>query len=117
MTADDYIELGSNHRGTYLKHGDWVKPVFPTNRSLQGSPMTPYIFDDRCNYEEVGQCLLDWYRAGSEERERCGRLGMEFVKDNYIGMDSGEMCNRFVNSMNTTFEKWKPQPKYTMEVI
>tara|TARA_Y100000361_G_scaffold92986_1_gene82989 strand:+ start:361 stop:1731 length:1371 start_codon:yes stop_codon:yes gene_type:complete len=117
LTADDYIELGSNHRGTYLKHGEWVKPVFPTNRSLQGSPMTPYIFDDRCNYEEVGQCLLDWYRAGSEERERCGRLGMEFVKDNYIGMDSGEMCNRFVNSMNTTFEKWKPQPKYTMEVI
>ena len=117
LTAEDYVELQSNHRGTYLKHGDWVKPAFPTNRSLQGSPMTPYIFDDRCSYEDAGQCLLEWYKAGSEERERCGNLGYEFVKDNYIGMDSEEMCNRFINSIDDTFEKWKPKKQYIMEVV
>ena len=79
--------------------------------------MTPYIFDDRCSYEDAGQCLLEWYKAGSEERERCGNLGYEFVKDNYIGMDSEEMCNRFINSIDDTFEKWKPKKQYIMEVI
>ena len=43
LTPDDYIELGSNHRGKYKTHGEWVKPVYPASISLQGSPPTPYI--------------------------------------------------------------------------
>ena len=117
LTADDYVELGSNHTGTYKEHGEWVKPVFPSNRSLQGSPSTPYIFDDRCKFEDVGEALLEWYNEGPEERERCGELGRQFVNDNNIGMDADEMCSRFVESMNGVFEKWKPKAKYTMEVI
>tara|TARA_Y100001937_G_scaffold97133_1_gene132213 strand:+ start:2246 stop:3580 length:1335 start_codon:yes stop_codon:yes gene_type:complete len=117
LTADDYIELGSNHRGTYLNHGEWVKPVFPTNRSLQGSPMTPYIFDDRCDYEEAGQCLLEWYKAGSEERERCGNKGIEFVKDKNISMDSKEMCGKFIESMDSAFNKFEQKPRYIMEAV
>jgi hypothetical protein len=42
-------EFATNHMGRYKLHGSWVKPVFPSNRSLQGSPATPYIFDDRVN--------------------------------------------------------------------
>jgi glycosyltransferase involved in cell wall biosynthesis len=117
LTADDYVELGSNHRGKYKEHGEWVVPVFPSNISLQGSPMTPYIFDDRCQYEEAGDALLSWYLRGPEERERCGEAGIKFVKDNNIGMDSAEMSNRFIESMDTAFKSWKPQPRYTMEVI
>ena len=117
LTADDYVELGSNHRGTYKEHGEWVKPVVPTNISSQGSPQTPYIFDDRCSYEDAGEALLEWYKAGPEERERCGELAYEFVKNKDIGMDALEMADRFVKSMDTAFDKWKPQPKYTMEVI
>ena len=117
LTADDYVELGSNHRGTYLNHGEWVKPVFPTNRSLQGSPMTPYIFDDRCDYEEAGQCLLEWYKAGSEERERCGNKGIEFVKDKNISMDSKEMCGKFIESMDSAFNKFEQKPRYIMEAV
>ena len=117
LTADDYIELGSNHKGTYQDHGEWVAPVFPSNRSLQGSPLTPYIFDDRCQYEDAGDALLSWYLRGPEERERCGNAGIKFVKDNNIGMDSEEMAKRFIKSMDTAFDKWEPQPKYTLEVI
>ena len=36
------------------EHGDWVKPIFPSNISCQGSPPTPYIFDDRVQYEDAG---------------------------------------------------------------
>jgi hypothetical protein len=31
------------------KCGIWAQPIFPSNRSIQGSPKTPYIWDDRCN--------------------------------------------------------------------
>jgi len=117
LTADDYVELGSNHRGEYKEHGEWVKPVFPSNISVQGSPSTPYIFDDRCRYEDAGDALLDWYEVGPEERERCGKLGYEFVKDNNIGMDAKEMTNRFVESMDTTFQKWIPRKRFEMEVV
>tara|TARA_Y100000593_G_scaffold61619_1_gene114191 strand:+ start:530 stop:1915 length:1386 start_codon:yes stop_codon:yes gene_type:complete len=117
LTAEDYVKLGSNHRGEYKEHGEWVKPVFPSNISLQGSPPTPYIFDDRVQYEDAGKALLEWYNAGSEEREKCGDLGYEFVKDKKIGMDAGVMSDRFVESMETAWDKWKPQLQYKMEVV
>ena len=118
LTADDYIELGSNHRGEYKEHGEWVKPVFPSNISCQGSPLTPYIFDDRASYEDAGEALLEWYNIGPKERERCGKLGYEFVKDNNIGMDSKEMSDRFIDSIEATFENWKPREKFEiMEVV
>jgi len=117
LTADDYIELGSNHKGQYREHGEWVEPVFPSNRSLQGSPLTPYIFDDRCQYEDAGEALKFWYDKGPEERERCGELGRQFVKDKNIGMDANNMADRFIESMDTAFENWKPKEKYTLEVI
>ena len=118
LTAEEYVELQSNHRGTYVNHGEWVKPVFPSNISCQGSPLTPYIFDDRCSYEDAGEALRYWYDKTPEEREKAGRAGFEFVKDNDIGMDSKEMCNRFIESIDTTFENWKPRKRFEiMEVV
>ena len=92
-------------------------PVWPSNISLQGSPPTPYIFDDRCQYQDAGEALKYWYDAGPEERERCGELGREFVKDKEIGMDGREMADRFISAMDTAFEKWTPKPRYTLEVV
>ena len=117
LNEEDYVELGSNHRGKYKYHGEWVKPVFPSNISLQGSPLTPYIFDDRCNVEDAGEALLEWYKAGPEERKRCGESGIKFVKDENIGMDAKVMGTKFIEAMDTAFEKWKPRERYTMEVI
>ena len=117
LTADDYIELGSNHRGQYKEHGEWVKPVWPTNHSLQGSPMTPYIFDDRCSYEDAGDAIRYWYDKGSDGREEAGNKGIEFVKDKNIAMDADEMSKLFIDSMDGAFKNWKKREKYTMEVI
>ncbi len=116
--SDDYINYKSNHDGLMGdQHGEWVKPVFPSNISLQGSPQTPYIFDDRCRYQDAGDALKYWYDMGKEEREKCGNLGYEFVKNKEIGMDSKEMGKRFIDSMNVAFEKWTPRKKYVLEAI
>ena len=117
LTEDDYIELSSNHRGEYKEHGEWVKPVFPSNVSLQGSPLTPYIFDDRVQYEDAGNALRYWYDKGPEERERCGELGIQFVKDKNIGMDGELMGQRFITSINGAFKNWKSREKYTLEAV
>jgi hypothetical protein len=117
LTEDDYILLGSNHKGQYTEHGEWVKPIFPNNISLQGSPLTPYIFDDRANSDDAGEAIKHWYSIGADERKRCGDLGYEFVKDNTTGMDSKEMGNKFIEAMDGTFENWKPRKRYSLEVV
>jgi len=116
LTAEDYVELKSNHRGTYKNHGEWVEPVFPSNISCQGSPLTPYIFDDRCSFEDAGDSLLNWYHTGPEERERCGELGRQFVLGD--GRMTGKhLSDSFIENIEATFEKWKPREKYTLEVV
>ena len=115
LTPDDYIELGSNHRGKYKTHGEWVKPVYPSSISLQGSPPTPYIWDDRCNPEDVAVNLREFYDMGREERKRVGALGTEFCKENQ--MTSEAMGQNFIDSMNRAFDKWKPRERYTMEKV
>jgi len=115
LTPDDYIELGSNHRGKYKTHGEWVKPVYPASISLQGSPPTPYIWDDRCNPEDVAVNLREFYDMGREERKRLGALGKKFCRENQ--MTATAMGQNFIDSMNGAFENWKPRIRYTMEKV
>jgi glycosyltransferase involved in cell wall biosynthesis len=115
LTPDDYINLGSNHRGEYKNHGEWVKPVYPSNVSLQGSPPTPYIWDDRCRPEDVAPLLREFYDMGRKKRKKLGSLGTKFCKENH--MTAEVMGQNFINSMNGAFENWKPSKRYTMEKI
>ena len=115
MTPDDYIELGSNHNGTYTDHGEWVFPVYPSNMSLQGSPMTPYIFDDRCKPTDAAVQIRKVYDLNKNDRERIGQSGIKFCEENQ--MTSKAMGQNFIDSMNSAFDNWKPQPKYHMEVV
>jgi len=117
LIAEDYVELGSNHRGTYKEHGEWVKPVFPTSISLQGSPQTPYIYDDRCSSADAGDALLEWYKEGPEKREEHGEIGRQWAFSDDARMTGKHISNSFIEHIETCLEKWKPQPKYTMEVI
>ena len=115
LDAEDYFELQSYHRGTYTTHGKWVKPVFPSNISCQGSPLTPYIFDDRCSFEDAGEALLGWYEVGPEERKKCGEAGRQFVLNE--GRMTGEhMSDSFIKNIEATFKNWKPREKYILEV-
>jgi hypothetical protein len=115
LTVDDYTdEFQSNHRGRYKEHGDWVYPVFPSSLSLQGSPPTPYIFDDRPTYDDAADGLKHFYDMGEEKRKECGEKGVEFVQMEEIGMTAENMSNRFIKDMDTVFEKWTPRKRFTL---
>ena len=79
--------------------------------------MTPYIFDDRGQYEDAGNALLQWYNDGVEKREKCGELGRQWVIGDTAKMTAKHMSDSFADAIDTTFENFEPRERYTMEVI
>lgn len=108
MTHLDFNkEWGTNHDGRLKDHGEWAVPVFPSNRTLIGSILTPFIFDDRCKWEDAGDAIRQVYDWGKDERKRRGLLGREWVL-NEGGLNAGNMCDLFDKHMTEAFKKWKP---------
>ena len=120
LTYKDYSWVHSLHEAKKWKDnedltwGEWVKPVWPSNRSLQGSIPTPYIFDDRPKFEDFADALKEWYDMGSDKRRECGKLGHEFVMGDDSMMTASAMCQNFIDHMDTAFEKWTPRKRYTI---
>jgi glycosyltransferase involved in cell wall biosynthesis len=113
ITVDDYTtEWGSNHDGKYKECGEWAKPVFPSSISLVGSIPTPYIFDDRCRWDDAADKIKEWYDVGDDERKRCGELGKEYAFSEKAGMTAEMMCQNFIDKMDTAFDKWTPRNRY-----
>jgi len=106
-------EWGSNHDGKYKKHGEWCRPCFPTSRSLQGSPLTPYIFDDRCDWKDAGDALYEFYMMGREERKRRGELGRQYALNQGM-FTADKMGDLFIEHINKTLENWTPRERYTL---
>ena len=107
-------EFPSNHRGTYKKHGKWAFPVYPSNISIVGSPPTPYIFDDRCRWEDAAERLIEVYNLSKEEREKRGLAGREWATSEEAGFTSKHQANRFIKTTDQLFNTWKPREKYEL---
>jgi hypothetical protein len=111
---DFNADFPSNHRGTYKKHGKWAFPVYPTSFSVQGSPQTPYIFDDRCRWEDAAERLIEVYNLSKEEREKKGLAGMEWATSDEAGFTSKHQAQRFITHTDKLFNTWKPREKYEL---
>ena len=105
-------DFPSNHRGTYTKHGEWAFPVYPTNRSIQGSPLTPYIFDDRCNWEDAAEQIRNVYNLGTTERKARGLKGREWALSQEAGFTQEHQANRIIEGIEKLFSTWKPREKF-----
>ena len=105
-------EVPSNHRKTYTKHGKWALPVYPTNLSIVGSPQTPYIYDDRCSFEDVAERISELYSMSKEERQERGKAGMEWALSDEAGFTSEKMSERIIEGIDELFKVWKPRPDY-----
>ena len=118
LTYKDYGKIETLHdwrkweHNEDLTHGEWVKPVWPKVRSMQGSPPTPYIIDDRSDFIEVSDRIQEWYDMKPEERKYCGLKGHEFVTGDEAMMSARHMGQLFAQHMETAFEKWTPRERY-----
>ena len=120
VTAEDYKEIKSFHDDRKWKDnpdltwGEWAKPVWPSTRALMGSIPTPYIFDDRCRWDDVADRIKEWYDMGVEKRNACGLKGNEFVKSDEVMITSKAMSQNFIDHMDRAFEEWKPRKPFSI---
>lgn len=110
-------DFPSNHTGVYKKHGKWGVGVFPTNRSLQGSVLTPYIFDDRCSFQDVGKALLEVFKMTPEQRNEAGQEGREWLMSEESGLSAKMMCENFLDSFEFLFNNWEKPVRFTLEKV
>ena len=105
-------KLPSNSTGEISKeYGKWTYPLWP-QLNLQGSPMTPYIYDSRVSIKSITDGLTHWYTMGAAKREICGLEGREWSIDN--GFSSEGMCTAMVQSIDTCFDTWTPRSRFTL---
>ena len=107
-------DFPSNHNGTIKEHGEWAFPVYPTNRSIQGSPLTPYIWDDRCNAEDAAEQIKAVYNLSKEERQTRGLKGREWALSEEAGFTGEKMGQKVIKTLDKLFKTWKPREKYEL---
>jgi len=107
-------EFPSNHNGTYTRCGLWAVPVFPSTRSLVGSPSTPYIFDDRVKLEDVATAIKLVWELDPEKRREYGLEGREWVTSEESMMTANRMGINVILSCDEAFEKFIPRSEYDL---
>jgi hypothetical protein len=107
-------DFPSNHNGTYKEHGEWALPVYPTNRSIQGSPVTPYIWDDRCTAEDASARITEAYNMSKTERAERGLKGREWALSDEAGFTGEKMGQRIINYIDELFSTWKPRKNFEL---
>jgi hypothetical protein len=82
--------------------------------SLMGSIPTPYIFDDRCDFRDVANAILEVYEMSPEERQRRGSLAREWVTSEESAMSSRMMSKNLIDGMEQALKQWKPRKKFEL---
>ena len=106
-------KLPSNHTGRLKNHGAWAFPVYPTNRSIQGSPKTPYIWDDRCTAEDAAAQIGNVYALDRTMRKELGKTGRYWAV-NEAGFTGEAMGEKAINAIDQLFNTWTPREKYEL---
>jgi glycosyltransferase involved in cell wall biosynthesis len=109
------FEIPSNNTGKYKNHGEWAFPCYPTSRSIQGSPVTPYIWDDRCKPEDAADRIREVYNLGKEKRKEIGAKAREWCLSEEAGFTAEHQGKRFIEFADELFNTW--EPRIAFEVI
>jgi glycosyltransferase involved in cell wall biosynthesis len=113
-TEDDYINIGSLHKTNFnsnTKHGVWVIPIWPAAININGSPLTPYIYDDRVNNDEVADAITKMYFLGKEQRKHNGQVGREWAIKN---LSAKVMCDAMSEGIETTIKNFTPRERFNL---
>ena len=105
-------DFPSNHTGKYKKHGKWAFPVYPSARTLKGSPKTPYIWDDVCKAEDDAERIMELYQMPSDERKKLGMLGYKWALGDEAGFTAEHQAQRVIKNIDKTLETFTPRNKF-----
>lgn len=105
----------SNHFGTYLDHGSWAFPVWPSNMSLVGSVPTPYIWDDRADFRDIAKQIDALYYVKMNrpnEYTQISKEAREWATSDESMMSAERMCRNVIDTVEETFATWKPRARH-----
>jgi len=110
-------EFSSNHRADYMSCGKWAFPVYPSNLTLVGSQLTPYIYDDRVRAKDVADRLSVVHGLKTITPQTYNSIcesAREWVTSDEAMMTIKWMSKNIADGINETFEKWKPKQKFQL---
>ena len=107
-------EVPSNNSGKYKEHGEWAFPVYPACRSIQGSPITPYIWDDRCKPEDAADRIREIYDLSPKKRKELGLKGRKWALSEEAGFTTEMQAKRVIEAIDELFKTWKPRKRYEL---
>lgn len=113
-SEEDYVTFGTLHNRKIhgsTKHGEWVIPVWPAAINLNGSPATPYIYDDRVNDNEVASAIFEMYITNKTKRKANGLKGREWALKN---ISSKIMCDKLIEGIENVLKNYKPRKKFEL---
>lgn len=109
--SDYNSDFYTNSIKKYKNHGQWVYPVYPSVRTLNGSVKTPYIYDEKVEVHDVAKQLLKAYNDNKQGfLEQNGLEGRKFLVNN--GFTSENMGDNFIKNIDFTFENWEPISRF-----
>ena len=118
FTPEDYVEIKSLHDPKISKHlvqeGEWAFPVWSSAININGSPLTPYIFDDRINNDDVAEQIYNVYSLGRKERKERGLKGREWALSDEAGFTGEKMGQKIIGILDNLFLTWKPREKFEL---
>jgi len=110
------VEMPSNQFGTYTEHGEWALSVYPKAMGMVGSPITPYIWDSRCDFRDAKDRIIELYKMSKDERQKIGNSGREWATGDEAGFTAAHMGERFIKIIDKLFSTWTPREKFTFSV-
>ena len=108
---EDYM---TNHNRRYKKCGKWAIPVFPVSRSLSGSVRTPYIFEDRCDWQDVSSAIMKVYKMTPEERKSRALMGRDWLLSDEANMSSNGMNRLIMKNIDRVLQYWTPKDPFEL---
>jgi glycosyltransferase involved in cell wall biosynthesis len=94
---------------TDITHNEWSYPVFPVSQTMQGSPPTPYIFDDRCTPKDAATQINSVYHNLEELKSKKQEI-RQWVQD--MGFNSSSMGGKLIEAIDLTLENFKPRESF-----
>jgi glycosyltransferase involved in cell wall biosynthesis len=114
FTENDYINIETLHsKKDYetIPYGEWVIPIWSSAINLNGSPLTPYLYDDRVNNNDVADTIMEMYNWSKEERKERGLKGREWAIKN---LSSKIMCDKMCDGINKTIKNFTPRERFNL---
>ena len=93
---------------------DWGLGIYPSAKKLAGDANTPYIYEDYVCTDDVAKAFITMYSKRENELINMGKLGREFVLENFT---LSRMTEGIINGIQKTLGTYSKPPRIRFERI